>query len=281
MRCTVAALHQVKHGNRDDEYEDAFAFASSAVQAADREMHVAVADGATEASFAGAWAAMLAHAYHRGEIQSVAELHARVESLAQCWWSELRQRELPWYAEAKARQGAFSTLLGLSLFPAHPLARPDSGPPAGPPSGAWRALAIGDSCLFQVRSGDLMLSLPIVEARQFDHAPRLLSTHAAANADVWDGVVTHAGEWIAGDVFILATDALAHWLLDQHERGHSPWPELLRIANDAQADNAFRAWVAECRANWGLRNDDVTCVVVTVTASADDPADVEHCDAGC
>ncbi|HVK06711.1 MAG TPA: hypothetical protein VM490_24815, partial [Armatimonadaceae bacterium] len=53
----LAPFAAVKAGNSDDEYEDAFA---AAVRSTDGELcRIAVADGATGASFSGLWARLL------------------------------------------------------------------------------------------------------------------------------------------------------------------------------------------------------------------------------
>ena len=65
------------------------------------------------------------------------------------------------------------------------------------------------------------------------------------------------GRHHAGQVFGLATDALACWLLTTHA-----WPETLRELTDIQSDETFAAWVDELRRNRGLKNDDTTMVLV-------------------
>jgi hypothetical protein len=280
--CEITALCQPRLGNDAAEYEDAFAFGpllsnqdaprngagakananthaarSSAAWIGGARAHVAIADGATESSFSGMWATMLARAYRKGEIQSISALRERTESLAQRWQHSLSFRRLPWYAEEKARMGAFSTLLGLTL--------------AGPGEtqrGLWWALAVGDSCLFHLRDDALIGSFPIHQSSEFGNSPLLLSSNLGRNARVWESAAAVMGAWRDGDVFLLATDALAHWLLTQHERKARPWCELMEIAHDAGAgacaNEAFAAWVAERRSGSTMRNDDVTCLVVSV-----------------
>lgn len=281
--CAVVALHQVKAGNAACDFEDAFAFGpslsyphpdvalahSDATFIGGARAHVAVADGATESSFSGMWATMLVRAYRKGEMQSTTALRKRVDSLAQRWLHSLNFRKLPWYAEEKARMGAFSTLLGLTIMP--------SVEPQGE-GGTWQATAIGDSCLFHIRNDALIQSLPVLHSSEFDNSPALLSSVGANNATLWNSVAPCEGRWKLNDIFLLATDALARWLLAQNERGHHPWSEVIRIAQSgARARDTFTAWVAECRANWGMKNDDVSCLVVQMkTSESDETSDVSR-----
>ena len=65
---------------------------------------------------------------------------------------------LPWYAEEKAASGAFASLLGLEIF------KKANG---GPSPYAWRAVAVGDSCLFQVEAGQVSKAWPIGNSAEF------------------------------------------------------------------------------------------------------------------
>ena len=139
MIVTARACWAPKAGNRPDEYEDAFwppnspgrgaapgakrsararrALAGGSVsgcQPGADGARFAVADGATETSFAGLWAQRLVRAYGAGwfDGDDWAE-HLRREQAA--WQAEVLQKPLPWYAEAKVRAGAYAALLGLQL----------------------------------------------------------------------------------------------------------------------------------------------------------------------
>src|SRR5438046_9147752 len=61
-----------------------------------------------------------------------------------------------------------------------------------------------------------------------------------------------------GDMLLLATDAVAAWLLRQHEEGRPLWKWLYRKLGTPES---FAAMVAYGRKN-GLRNDDFTLVRV-------------------
>lgn len=168
--------------------------------------------------------------------------------LRQRWAAEVDDRPLPWYAEAKREEGAFATLLGLVF-----------GRPTGKEEGRrWRALALGDSCLFQVRQDSLVKAFPVACSQDFGNRPALLGSRPSA-ADHRPRQQKQAqGRWRSGDQFFLATDALAEWFLREHEAGAEPWQALETVLREATAEAALAAWIEEQRSRQALRNDDVT-----------------------
>ena len=72
-----------------------------------------------------------------------------------------------------------------------------------------------------------------------------------------------SGTWRPKDAFYLATDAIAQWLLSEHEAGRSPWQTLFDLGSDAQV-LPFADWVTGLRSEQGLHNDDTTLLCVEV-----------------
>jgi hypothetical protein len=233
-----------KAGNTPEEYEDAFVTLPE-------QGRFAVADGATETSFSGLWAAALVAAYV--EEPPVPEADAAVledwlAPLQEAWHAAVPWDRLPWYGLEKAKSGAYAALLGLEFFPRDP-------------GGAlWRARALGDTVFFQVREGELLHAWPVAASSQFGNRPRLLPsaperTHAALSA--WTGA---EGEALPGDRFFMVTDALGYWALAAAEAGEPPWKALWEMPDDEQ----FAVFVAEEREAKRLRNDDMTMVTFAV-----------------
>jgi hypothetical protein len=236
LRCQPFRLH--KHGHRADEYEDALA--------ADAERgRFAVADGATESAFAALWAGLLAESFIAA--RRPWDLSAWLAEARRRWSAEVMGRELPWYAEMKRAEGAFATLLGLSV------ARPSAEPPW-----RWRAVAVGDSCLVRVRKGRHVQAFPLRTSAEFGNQPDLIGSR--------DGPIPRplqcSGSIKPGDRFFLMTDALAQWFLSSHENGGRPWEAIVALLAAARPDDAFAGWIEELRAAGGLRNDDVTLLVL-------------------
>jgi hypothetical protein len=237
MQTSATAWWAPKSGHAANEYEDAFAVEPAAAR-------FAVADGASETSFAKQWAELLVERFVH-EPPTAAELREWVAPMQAAWVGEHQGKAQAWYAEAKARDGAFSSLLGVAIE-----------------ADRWRALAVGDTCLFVVRAGRLQKAFPLERAEQFNNSPLLLSSVARSNSNVWDDVRAEEGELRERDQLLLMTDALAQWFLVEAEMGRRPWAALAR----ALTQESFSAFVDMLRASGALRNDDTTLVRIEVAA---------------
>jgi hypothetical protein len=163
------------------------------------------------------------------------------------------QRRLPWYAEEKARAGAFSALLGLRLV--------DDDATSG--GGAWQAIAVGDCCLVQLRGDDIIRGFPIERACEFNNRPILLSSNPDQNDKISDFLRLEEGRWNSDDAFYLMTDALAAWFLGAAEQGERPW-RIIRDLHTRDQTTGFGELIQHLRARKALRNDDVTLVRIDV-----------------
>src|SRR5262249_40418427 len=194
-------------------------------------------------------------AYCRGHLDGVKTFLKHLASLQQEWKAAVSHKPLPWYAEEKMRQGAFSSLLGLTLRGGQ-----------GPEPLQWDALAVGDSCLFQIREDKVITQFPLTCADQFTNRPALLSSNPTSNNRLADHLCPASGEWQNGDAFYLMTDAIACWFLRAVEHGHAPWT-IIRDLGTAEGLN-FTKWIAYLRGEGQLANDDVTVLRVDTFAGA-------------
>ena len=253
VRTHAHALH--KAGNAAAEYEDAYDYGWSPDGSA-RQFRCAVADGATEASFSALWATKLVRAYCKAEVGALS-LAGSLETLQQEWLAQVSAASPPaqWYVEEKLKYGAFSALVGLTL-------QVKSAGGEESRAGGWQALAVGDSCLFQVRGEELLVRFPLTSSGEFNNRPFLLSSNPAGNDALSEHTHTSVGDWRAGDCFYLMTDALAHWFLQSYERGGRPWQTLARL-DDGTGGAVFAEFISAERSARALRNDDVTVLSVT------------------
>ena len=244
-----------KAGNRPEEYEDAsrVIYPQHLGVSGRRTARVAVADGASESAFAREWANILTDAFvdRPPDISGLTEGSLRdwLAPAQEEWWDGVPWDSIPWHGEAKARAGAFATILGLAVGSA-----PDDSQRL-----SWQAVAVGDGCLFVVRDDRLWLSFPLEDAAEFDNNPALVCSNPENTGDLWEGVQRHSGECLAGDLFVLASDALACWFLARIDEGLKPWETLLALDSSEWA-----AWVAEQRSTGAMRNDDTTVVTISV-----------------
>lgn len=222
----------VKSGHLEKEYEDAFAVSPSDAL----PFRAAVADGATESAYAKVWAQILTRGFVDSDLSSGDGFEQHLVSWRHTWCRHLETkiRDVPWYTSAKVAEGAYAAFLGLSIME----------------DGSWVAVSVGDCCLFHVRVGKLVQSWPFEDADLFTTSPHLISTLPDTTQPE---ILTRAGTWSDGDAFMLATDAVAAWMLrtGAFEAGFS-------------GAEAFRARIHSARGNGTIRNDDVTLLVVEV-----------------
>jgi hypothetical protein len=98
--------------------------------------------------------------------------------------------------------------------------------------GVWqlRTTGIGDSVLFLVRRGDLERSFPIATSSEFGQIVQALPSNGASPFEVRQA----AWDVREGDEVFMATDALAAWILAEHEGGRDPFAMLRRIETSRQ-----------------------------------------------
>lgn len=196
---------------------------------------IALSDGATESSFAREWAKELVNAFvNRG-------VNDWLSPLQTTWRQWLVNQNLSWFAKRKAGEGTFATFLSLEIeFDL-----------------SWKALAVGDSCLFVVRDHFLQNSFPLQNSHQFNNRPRLIGTHIN-RANI---IVSQAyGNAQTGDRFYLTTDAIACWIFKQLEVNQDPWVKLGLISSQ----ELFAEWVTELRDRREIVNDDTTLLCLKI-----------------
>ncbi len=228
----LSALIQTvaKNGRTPDENEDSAATDASAGL-------FAIADGAATSARPEVWSRLLVESFVGERLNPLApQALARLRGQ---WRTAVMRDGLAWYAEAKLAEGAAATFLGLRVEPA---------------TRSFHAIAVGDSCLFHLRHHSLLSVGPIQRAADFGRFPDLVSSRP----DIRPAPATDmCGTYRVGDVFLLATDAMAEFLLAAYERyGLLPIGHLL--------DARFQRRVVAYRDRGRIGNDDTTvCAVRT------------------
>ena len=277
MRASVIVYWAAKEGSSATEYEDAWqVLPGTGDEVSGDWVGVAVADGATESSLARLWAAMMVEefavtsgAVHDAYLfaDTALALSSRWPAVVKSYIAERENaaRPLRWYERPGLEKGAFATLLALQVNIDGQLVggagtQPDLiGPGFRRVIGGWTSAALGDTCLFHVRGGQLQVAFPLSESAHFDTSPALLGSFDADPEAIVDHVRFAEGTVAEGDDFFVCTDALAAWFLARAEQGGRPW-ETLRDLTEI----GFAEWVSEARQTGGLRNDDVTLVHMDV-----------------
>ena len=157
-----------------------------------------------------------------------------------------------------AREPAVSTLVGLEVEKT---------------KREWRAVVVGDSCLFHKNSSGFKSYL-IEKSEDFTDRPEAFASFPEVNPYNPEFI---RGEIQSGDVFILATDALAKWILKHEESGNLE--VILHRLEGIEDLEQFTLFVDRARdEDIRLDNDDVALLLISVeeTEAAENPEDEQE-----
>ncbi len=252
MTFSITTWWSPKGGYDASEYEDAHSVGENAPGV---PLRVAVADGATGATFSGLWANLLATDYTSGRL-TTETLPVRVAFLARDWEKRVQSQPLPWYAQAKvSNEGSHAALIGVTLLP---------------DTGFYQVLAVGDCALFHLRPAEpgadtfrVVRAFPFARWEDFSGTPTLIGTKPTTRANISAHTVVQTGTVQAGDVLYLMSDALAAWFLRETEKGRSPWHWLAPL-DLPDGDATLTAMARDLRDSKRLKNDDVTVIRIRV-----------------
>jgi hypothetical protein len=216
---------------------------------------MAIADGVSSALFSGPWAAILAEAAvaDSPNPHNATEFAEWLLRQRERWAASIDTANLAWHQKAKLPTGAFSTLLYVSICPAD-AARAGS-------FGGYRlmAFALGDSCLFQIRGGELVRSFPLEKSEQFQVDPVVLGSLDLKRDHLLEFAFLDEMCY-PGDDLVLCTDAVAEWAVRSYETGDPPvWNDFWLMTEDD-----WRSGVAWLRQERQMRIDDSTMLMLRV-----------------
>ena len=212
----------------------------------------ALSDGATRSSFSGVFARNLVEScVNSQKTDSFQEIIHRSRSK---WKTTIGTLDLPWHAQEKLKEGAFATMLWLQFYP--------RGTNNILWTNYWRAVAIGDSCLFQFRKDKPIISLPVNHSKDFSNHPALVSSQTKSILFVEDW--EKSGSWENGDDFFLVSDALAKWTLQLLETNKNPSAIFKDRLTRKSKENHFREWITQLRNKGEIKDDDTTLIWIKV-----------------
>ncbi|MFE9174368.1 hypothetical protein ACFYNZ_33860 [Streptomyces kebangsaanensis] len=237
-------------------------------------LYAAVSDGASESLLAGSWAERLVadavesmslgHDWWDDVNMFAVDLLERSAPLWEAyleWYRadrEARGRPITWYEQPGLEKGAFATVLGAEVRA--------TVPSDGTLNWSWHAFALGDSCLFHLRDGVVRRAFPLEDVEGFGITPQLLGSRNHDTALVAERLQLAHGTLAPGDEVLLASDALAAWLLSPDHGYRAPGTLLATLAE--VGDEPFTEWVQDQRARGLMRNDDVIFIRIRVRTEA-------------
>jgi hypothetical protein len=226
-----------KRGNEPAMWEDAYAIGECGTVAA-------ICDGASDGIFCRDWASRLANRFvqDRPSLATRAEVAAWIAAARTDWQAAIDYPKLRWSQQGKVNEtGGSATLVGVEF-----------GEADADGERLWRATAFGDACLLHVRNGD-MTAFPVAASDQFNSNPTLLRTKPG----IAPAAAFGSGTCRPGDLFLLATDAVAGKLIADAEQGPVDWESYAALAPES--------WLAEfdeLRDANKMVNDDCTLIVL-------------------
>lgn len=147
----------------------------------------------------------------------------------------------------KARKGACATFLGIQI---------------NYNNKTFYCLWIGDSCIFQIRAKKIIKALPNI--KNFTNHPELLKSIMTRDEILFKS--QNQNKWEYGDVFLLATDALAEWVV--RNEGNEHWNKFLSYFVEKESSDVtydfFYKWVVNKRLKKMIEDDDTTCCILRV-----------------
>ncbi len=222
----LKVLWAPKEGNTEKEYEDSFYPNKNQILKGDY-FKFAIADGATEDSFSKLWANKLVKFFCESKItDSTTQLVSFYQQkeflqLQAEWRNEViniinnTDDILPWYILPKIELGANSTILYLHIK------NLDEN------KFQWESLAIGDSCLVQIRNNQILSIFPALKSFHFNNSPILISTNDNSHLDKHIQITN--GNCQKGDYFYLMTDSIAQWFIKEIENNRKPYITLQKL----------------------------------------------------
>ena len=215
----------------------------------------AVADGATRSFFPKEWADLLVEHFCEAPDPS-----PNVEN----WKTWLKPIQDKWHKKAVDKVKAHPIFfLVNSLNSKEPATSTFIGLEFDKVQGRWQAMIVGDSCLFHIGSCGFR-SYMIGKSADFTSRPEVLASYEKDNHSEPDFI---HGDAEPGDTLILATDALAKWILEHEELGRRE--KALNQFKLLQTNDQFQKFVDCGRTNENLPlvNDDVALMMILVESA--------------
>lgn len=214
-----------------------------------------VADGAGTTLFSNVWAEILVRQFVQAPLMTADPFEME-------WWIRQAQKgyrerapqsdKLNWNARQKAlEQGAYSTLATLRFNHLEAF------------SATAKLLVVGDSCVIVGYSQkQQIVPFPLEHAEEFDRAPYCVPALLKNLNRYTLYPKTKEVTLSPGDIVILATDAVARWIISGGgtSNANNAWKAFLEVAQKTEGD--WPEFINDCRTNQSMVDDDSTAIVI-------------------
>lgn len=188
------------------------------------------------------------------------------------WWVRQAQDEyhqkiaaLPtptaWNAVQKSlKEGSATTLAALRVFSAIP------------ETAQAQLLVFGDSCVItrQERGGSGNIrSFVLQRPEEFERGPICLPSELRLFQRSFHICRLQSMEFQEGDSALLATDAVAKWIIGRGDGAYGSIEEAFARVCQQETEESWRQFIDECRCNKSMVDDDATVIILTFKAESD------------
>lgn len=230
----VSALTTAKDPLLEDANEDAYAWLSD-------QSIAAIFDGATESFAAKRWVEAL-----KQTLESTGQID--MEQAQGAYAQGVETIELSWAQEQAIKRGSFTTLVKITTT-----------------NGGLHTTLVGDSALILYKDNVVVDAYPYSNAYEYSSVPEALSSSLELlprNLELikectW--TVPVSSEKV--DTIVLATDAVAAWLLHEDLNTRS---ERIRDATTCEDNEQWRECVEKARQTGEMKVDDSTICIFTI-----------------
>lgn len=216
-----------------------------------RNDRILMVDGASESFAARRWARILVEEWRRDK----SALGISFVEQAQAKYAKTKvETSIDWAMAAAAKRGSFCTFLEIVY---------------SDEKSVLSVRAVGDTCAILVsESGKRVWSYPIDRNEEFNSSPKAISTHSELNRQHHEDLLlgSFAINWrrIGATYLIMATDAVAHWLIaNDEEVERARISEVLTLTSSLE----FKELVMRERESRNMHLDDSSIAVFNLTIS--------------
>jgi hypothetical protein len=222
----------------------------------------AIADGVSKSFFPALWSKQLVEKFDKDD--SILDFNKKEETISlwledvrKAWMDEVNKNDwdsLPFYVKNRRSEAAFSTFIGLKIFSVEKNEE------------KWKAVIIGDSCLFHIRDGKIIAVHNMNSSKDFDNYPdSIASRNSITNnlpKDLCERIKLYEGEFKKNDSIVLGTDAVAKWILENKEnKNFEDNHKLFGLMNMDEFDEfIYQAKKGKLKAT--MEDDDITLMQI-------------------
>ncbi len=249
MELNIKAFKLHKIGEAYENCHDNYAFDLE-------EKRFAIADGVSKSFFPALWSKLLVDHFMKDvSIFNEKDIDRWLRTTRKRWLTELNANmdwnNQPFFVRNRKHESAFSTFAGIDFFQN----KEDSNSKAL----FYKAIVIGDSCLFHFR-GEEHRVFNKEKSVEFDNFPICISSREQLKEDKKKLDFTPIHSTVTeGDIILLATDAVAKWVLENIENeNHADNAKLLNLKNMIEFDDFIHQMKGDSDI---IMEDDDTCIL--------------------